>query len=105
MEWSIQVATGYQRAINWQGVEMAIKSLLDLYIGPRLIGQLVVDTWKQKHHPRCSTMVGWDGYLWVVPGITFPKGTLDLSIQYSLDSADERGRLSSVYSATENQHI
>ena len=76
MEWSIQVATGYQRAINWQGVEMAIKSLLDLYIGPRLIGQLVLDTWKQNHHLRWSTMVGWDGYLWVVPGITFPKGTL-----------------------------
>ena len=32
MEWSIQVATGSQRAINWQGVEIAIKSLLDLYI-------------------------------------------------------------------------
>ena len=34
MEWSIQVATGYQRVINWEGVELeiAIKSLLDLYI-------------------------------------------------------------------------
>ena len=52
MEWSIQVATGSQRAINWQGVEIAIKSLLDLYIGPRLIGQLVMDTWKQKQHLR-----------------------------------------------------
>ena len=58
MEWSIQVATGYQRAINWQGVEMAIKSLLDLYIGPRLIGQLVLDNWKQNHHLIWSTMVG-----------------------------------------------
>ena len=43
MEWSIQVATGYQRAIKWQGVELdiAIKSLLDLYIRPHLIGQSV----------------------------------------------------------------
>ena len=34
MEWSIQVVTGYQRVINWQGVEfeIAIKALLDLYI-------------------------------------------------------------------------
>ena len=42
MEWSIQVATGCQRAIKWQGVELdiAIKSLLDLYILPHLTGQL-----------------------------------------------------------------
>ena len=40
MEWSIQIATGYQQAIKWQGVEIAIKSLLDLSTGARLIGQL-----------------------------------------------------------------
>ena len=44
MEWSIQVATGYQRVINWEGVELeiAIKSVLDLSTCACLIGQLVI---------------------------------------------------------------